>query len=123
MVIQWREDRGWYHIWFSDSQAALGDYTEDLPGSLPLVVTPEAVAEAVPAILPVPNRSFWSARTELPSCAVSFAGTGALPHASAEGQPPIGNPPPTDRAGRSGEGSAVMVTPARAGVRAGTGHC
>ncbi len=47
-----REDRGWYHIWFSDSQAALGDYTEDLPGSLPLMATPEAVAEAVQALVP-----------------------------------------------------------------------
>ncbi len=52
MVIQWREDRGWYHIWFSDSQAALGDYTEDLPGSLPLMATPEQVAEAVQALVP-----------------------------------------------------------------------
>ncbi len=51
MVIQWREDRGWYHIWFSDSQAALGDYAEDLPGSLPLVATPEQVARAVLELL------------------------------------------------------------------------
>ena len=52
MVIQWREGRGWYHIWFSDSQAALGDYTEDLPGSLPLMATPEQVAGAIQALVP-----------------------------------------------------------------------
>lgn len=52
MVIQWREDRGWYHIWFSDSQAALGDYAKDLPGNLPLMATPEQVAEAVQALVP-----------------------------------------------------------------------
>ena len=51
-VIQWREDRGWYHIWFSDSQAALGDYAADLPGSsLPLVAAPEQVAAAVLELL------------------------------------------------------------------------
>ena len=50
-VIQWREDRGWYSIWFSDSQAALGDYTIDLPGSLPLVAAPEKVAGAVLELL------------------------------------------------------------------------
>lgn len=50
-MIQWREDRGWYHIWFSDSQAALGDYAEGLPGSLPLVATPEQVAGAVLELL------------------------------------------------------------------------
>ena len=52
MVIQWREDRGWYHIWFSDSQAALGDYPEDLPGNLPLMATPEQVAGAIQALVP-----------------------------------------------------------------------
>jgi hypothetical protein len=52
MVIQWREDRGWYHIWFSDSQAALGDYTEELPGNLPLMATPEQVAGAIQALVP-----------------------------------------------------------------------
>ena len=52
MVIQWREGRGWYHIWFSDSQAALGDYTEDLPGNLPLMATPEQVAGAIQALVP-----------------------------------------------------------------------
>jgi len=52
MVIQWREDRGWYHIWFSDSQAALGDYTEDLPGNLPLMATQEQVAGGHPGARP-----------------------------------------------------------------------
>jgi hypothetical protein len=52
MVIQWREDRGWYHIWFSDSQAALGDYTGDLPGNLPLMATPEQVAGAIQVLVP-----------------------------------------------------------------------
>jgi hypothetical protein len=51
-VIQWREDRGWYHVLFSDSQAALGDYAADLPGSgLPLVATPDQVAAAVLELL------------------------------------------------------------------------
>ncbi len=66
-VIQWREDLGWYSIWFSDSQAALGDYTEDLPVSL--VATPEKVAAAVRDLLgrheelpedgPVPPVPVW----------------------------------------------------------------
>ena len=41
MVIQWREDRGWYHIWFSDSQAALGDYADDRGQVLPCRVRRE----------------------------------------------------------------------------------
>ena len=51
-MVQWREDRGWYQVFFSDSQAALGDYAADLPGgSLPLVATPEQVAAAVLELL------------------------------------------------------------------------
>ena len=54
MVIQWREDRGWYRIWFSDSQKALVDFSENLPGG-PLMAPPGPVAAAVAAFAPVPE--------------------------------------------------------------------
>ncbi len=46
-VIAWREDRGWYHVHYSDRNAAAGDYVSDLPGLTQLTPPPHEVAFAV----------------------------------------------------------------------------
>lgn len=47
-VVAWDERRGWYHVYYSDSQKAQGDYAADLPGpALGTAARPEDVAVAV----------------------------------------------------------------------------
>ncbi len=53
--IQWREDRGWYHVYFSDRQKALGDYADDIDGLDEVTPLPHDVAKAVAAFFGHPE--------------------------------------------------------------------
>lgn len=47
-IIAWDERRGWYHVFYSDTRKALGDYADDLPGGyLGMTARPEDVAMSV----------------------------------------------------------------------------
>lgn len=42
--LMWREDRGWYEVWFSDRRNALGDTATDL--DVPILATPDHMVRA-----------------------------------------------------------------------------